>query len=178
LRDQVLGLNSSVVALTFNTYARRLMLEEAKLRQEITFPLLVWEGPPAQKQELGLMTQAGGSAMRPMPGDALVFEVKKGMQKGNAFAMGITVGRVETNDITIEDNSVSRFHAYFQQQPKSELWNLVDAESMNGTLINGEKVKGSKPRQLSDKDRLRFGNIDLLFYSPETFFAWVRAKMQ
>jgi pSer/pThr/pTyr-binding forkhead associated (FHA) protein len=87
--------------------------------------------------------------------------------------MGITVGRVGTNDVVIDDPSVSRFHAYFQHDERKGGWTLTDADSQNGTRVNGQKTVGHQ--QLEDGAKLTFGDIVTWFLEPERFCAWLAA---
>lgn len=162
-------------ALTF--YARQLLNQPAEFTRGLTVPILVWEAPPQKKDEdLMFGTVSGAASPRPTSGDPLVFELKKGNSKQNAFVFGVTVGRTENNDIPLDDNSVSRFHAYFQNDPKKG-WLLIDAESRNGTFVDGEKLKGKTPMQVEPGSRVRFGTIEMTMYSPEQFIAFLQKKM-
>lgn len=152
----------------------RFLTDEAGTRQELIAPVLLVEVPPATGQEFVLGTLAGTAQAGPQSGEPLVFEVRKGEQRGNTFANGITVGRTENNDIVVHDNSISRFHAYFQQDPISSVWTLVDAESKNGTWLGQTRLAPNKPTPLSDTTRLRFGDIEVVFYLPLTFFQYLQ----
>ncbi|MDP3498917.1 MAG: FHA domain-containing protein [Myxococcales bacterium] len=59
-----------------------------------------------------------------------MFFVEKVPRTGNAFALGVTIGRVESNDIIIDDSSISRFHAWLQLDAKKG-WMLCDAERVS-----------------------------------------------
>lgn len=162
-------------ALTF--YARQFLTEPAAFRKKIVTPILIWEAPPEDaNKELMFGTVSGAASPRPTSRDPLVFEVKKGTSKQNAFGFGITVGRTENNDIPLDDNSVSRFHAYFQEDPKKGLL-LSDADSRNGTFVNGEKLKAKSPVAVKPGAKLRFGSIDMTLYSPDAFFKFLETKM-
>ena len=137
-------------------------------------PVLVWDGMGERSDDEVALTSPGTSALRPRPGEPLVLEVRKGTHKANAFALGITVGRVETNDLPLGDASVSRFHAYFQKSSKSALWRLTDADSKNGTWVNAVRLAGSAPADVIDQSRLRFGDVEVQFFEPESFDAYLR----
>lgn len=53
---------------------------------------------------------------------------------------GSTLGRGSSCDIILEDNSVSRLHARFFQDPFGR-WIIEDLESHNGVLIEGQRIK-------------------------------------
>ncbi|MFO0869452.1 MAG: sigma 54-interacting transcriptional regulator [Pirellulales bacterium] len=60
----------------------------------------------------------------------------------------VTIGRTATNQIVIKDERCSRYHAeVFLTQGQ---WVLRDLDSRNGTLINGERVKGDSILQPGD----------------------------
>jgi len=52
----------------------------------------------------------------------------------------VNVGRANYNDIVIPDESVSTVHAKIQR--REGIWVLVDEESTNGTVVDGERVTG------------------------------------
>ena len=72
-----------------------------------------------------------------------------------------TIGRNSTNDIMLEDQSVSGRHAVLIQTDGG--WKIEDAESTNGTSINGEAVMGG---QLHHTDRVRLGSVKLAYIVP------------
>ena len=106
-----------------------------------------------------------------------MFELRKCEKASNAFSMGITVGRTENNDVVVFDNSVSRFHAYFQQDRKTGQWMLVDAESLNGTWVGETRLEPSRPTPISGRATLRFGEVQMLFLSPDHFASHLEAQV-
>ncbi len=77
----------------------------------------------------------------------------------------VTIGRHPNNDISLLQESISRFHA------KLELigtkWVITDLNSSNGTFVNGERI--ATPRTLSEGDVVTLGRADFIFsyLSPE-----------
>src|SRR5687768_10390090 len=120
------------MAFHLSQVGRQFLLDEQRFIDAHQLPVIVWEGAgqdlDARDAEITFSLAGALEAARPTAGDPLVFEIAKGTSKFNAFAMGVTVGRTTGNDIVIPDPSVSRFHAYFQQDPATSGWNLVDAE--------------------------------------------------
>jgi hypothetical protein len=165
------------MAAGLSQFARRYLIDEQAVQRELNHPLLVMEAPPAQKEEDLLFGTLSAPRQRPTAGDPLVYLVRKGSSPQNAFAMGVTVGRTENNDIIIADNSVSRFHAYFLQDSKTRDWSLVDVGSSNGTWVGALKLSSSQPIAVPDKARLRFGYVEVLFLTPSSFFTYLREKM-
>ena len=130
-------------------------------------PGLVWEAPPTELTKSGHweMTDAGQTPLRPRQGEPLIFMVEKGSATNNPFAMGVTVGRVESNDVVVDDGSVSRFHAWLQRDERTKDWSLTDAESKNGTWVDG--VQAGKQRVvLRDGAKLKFGDVEMTFFLP------------
>jgi adenylate cyclase len=63
----------------------------------------------------------------------------------------------------LDSRSVSRLHALIQRKDAGDLA-LVDLGSRNGSFVNSRRV--SFPVVLNDKDRLVFGDQELLFRNP------------
>ena len=82
--------------------------------------------------------------------------------KGKRFRITrplLHVGRGTHNDVTLGDKSVSSTHAKLQRRAND--WFIVDAESRNGTYVDGERVSGE--RKLPAACELRFGGVKALF---------------
>ncbi len=71
----------------------------------------------------------------------------------------MNVGRAKTNQIIIDDPTVSRHHAWIKVDADSYL--IFDVGSSNGTFVNDEPVE--EPRYLEDGDRVRFGEAEFHF---------------
>lgn len=142
---------------------------------EVTVPALVWQAPPTQTTDQGHWerTDAGHSLRRPRDGEPLIFLVQKAASTNNPFAMGVTVGRVESNDVVLDDGSVSRFHAWLQLDERTGQWSLTDAESKNGTWVDGVQLAAKQRVSLRDGARLKFGDVQLDFYLPAALKSFV-----
>lgn len=71
-------------------------------------------------------------------------EYKRGRLAGQRLALKraiITIGREEDNDIWIDDEQASRYHAELAWD-KGDVY-LTDSESLNGVLLNGERIRGT-----------------------------------
>ncbi len=154
-------------------YARELALEPIKFAHRFNAPVLIWNYAGTPGKELPLTTNPGGlKTKRPADGQSVVYEVRKGNHRMNPFSFGVTVGRIEANDVAIEDGSVSRFHAYLQQADKG--WVVCDAESRNGTFLREVKLEPNVKTPLEDGAVVRFGDIPLQFLLPASFITRLR----
>ncbi len=161
-----------------STFSRRFLLGGDRARKELDRPVLIWEVPARDDSDQRWhRTQLGGPDPAPSSAEPLVFEVKKVPGKVNAFAQGVTVGRSDSNDVVIIDTSVSRFHAYFQKDRKTERWTVVDAESKFGTEVAGVKLVANEPAFIDDLAKVRFGQVELTFYLPASFLKYMDAKV-
>lgn len=73
--------------------------------------------------------------------------------------VGLHIGRAADNGLVIDDPAVSRQHAYLG--PRGDGWVLVDKGSVNGTFVNGERLRG--PRKLVAGDVIELGGVRLVF---------------
>jgi len=167
------------MSMPLSVYLRPFLSDPSR-RGTLSHPLLVWEASgaatrPMRAAPASSPTSAGLAQDRPSPEEPLVFELVKGQLAGNALAIGITVGRTPNNDVCVPDESVSRFHAFFQKDEKSDLWTVVDVGSKNGTLAGGKKLEPNRPHYLEARELIVFGSVPLLFLVPETFLGYVDA---
>lgn len=86
---------------------------------------------------------------------------------GRRFLLGEgqswAIGRGDGCAVLLDSRSVSRLHALIQRKDGGDLA-LVDLGSRNGSFVNGTRV--SFPVVLNDKDKLVFGDQELLFRNP------------
>lgn len=76
----------------------------------------------------------------------------------------VRVGRASDCDLVLSDALLSPVHATFE--PQGDSW-VVSNQGLNGTLVNGEMLRGA--RSLAPGDRLRLGeNSELEFSIYET----------
>lgn len=73
------------------------------------------------------------------------------------------IGRGDGCAVMLDSRSVSRLHALIQRKDGGE-YSLVDLGSRNGSFVNARRV--SLPLLLNDKDRLVFGDQELIFRNP------------
>jgi hypothetical protein len=157
------------VPVPLSQLARKLFVNPKDAPAQTT-PGLVWEAPPtAAPSDSGswALTDAGQDMKRPRAGEPLIFMVQKTTGANNPFAMGITIGRVDNNDLVVDDGSVSRFHAWLQQDERSKEWSLTDAESKNGTWVDGTQAAPRKRMPLTNGTKLKFGDVEMTFFLPD-----------
>ncbi len=70
----------------------------------------------------------------------------------------ISVGRASENDVTINDDSISKRQFHIKKTNKG--YNLIDLKSANGTFVNGERVKSVI---LKNKDVIKIGDEIIVF---------------
>ena len=74
----------------------------------------------------------------------------------------VTVGTLESNDVVVDADGVSRVHAVFERF--GEAWLVRDLGSRNGTFVNGGRIIGE--RALHSGDEIILGRLRLLFHAP------------
>jgi hypothetical protein len=139
-------------------------------------PWLVWwpdasDGKKSFRTATGAMLTPVGSTGSGVPA-ALELVKKEGT---NEFPFGITIGRAENNDVVLEHDQVSRFHAYVR--PGEGCWYLVDNDSRNGTYVNGEKLKPNQPQKLPGNGKVRFGLLEVLYFQPSQMQFFLEQQM-
>ena len=150
-------------------------------REDVSTPGLLWEAPPSEngsEEARWEATTAGHRVQRPRAGEPLIFFVEKGTNANNPFAMGVTIGRVDSNDVVIDDASVSRFHAWLQQDDRSLEWALTDAESKNGTWVDGAPAPARQRMVLADGAKIKVGDVTLTFMLAHTLKHYVEQRYQ
>ena len=74
----------------------------------------------------------------------------------------MTFGTLESNDVVVDADGVSRVHAAFEQF--GDVWCVRDLGSRNGTYVNGGRIIGE--RALHPGDEIVLGRLRLLFRGP------------
>jgi len=149
---------------------RQYFVDPASFRQKHAHPWLLWRPPNEVSQRRIHVTDVSGTREPDFEtGDAVAIEVLKAAT--NKFPFGITIGHAESNDIVIRHQQVSRFHAYIQTANGKHV--LVDADSKNGTVLDGVRLEPSKPALLSPRATIALGSVILDYFEPEAFARWL-----
>jgi diguanylate cyclase (GGDEF)-like protein len=103
--------------------------------------------------------------MEPMPTDRdrACLIVITGLMAGETFRLdegASVIGRSSAASIRLRDDGVSRKHAEIRQE--GELVRIVDLESANGTLVNGEPIR---EHILRDGDKVQIGSTTILKFT-------------
>ena len=75
-----------------------------------------------------------------------------------------TIGRIEENDVSLPDISVSRHHAQLRLQADGSFI-VIDLNSSNGTFYRNNSV--TTPTVIQSSDKVRFGNIECLLINSD-----------
>jgi hypothetical protein len=87
--------------------------------------------------------------------------VVSGHDSGKTLDLGmarINIGRRASNEFVLSDKNTSRLHAYIVCREYKHY--LIDAESLNGTYLNGKKITENI---LSDGDKIKVGSTILIY---------------
>jgi len=96
-----------------------------------------------------------------LPKDSAILIVLKGAGVGSRYlinAASTKIGRELTNDISLDDITVSRSHAVIT---KDENYTIKDLGSLNGTYIN---AIATREQILSDGDEIQIGKFHLTLF--------------
>jgi hypothetical protein len=89
----------------------------------------------------------------------------------NAFPGQVTIGRSVNNDIIINANAVSKYHAFISHDAARNEHLIRDMDSTNGTIIDGRRIEPDTPVYLKSGDSVSFGHaVAATFFLPHEFF--------
>ncbi|MBX5483480.1 MAG: FHA domain-containing protein [Myxococcaceae bacterium] len=161
--------------LRLSELVRRFHEDPQGVRGELMPAVLLWKEAPVTATKELIWQTLPRFAIGQRPHDPAVFAIRKHPKKTNAFALGVTVGRANNNDIVLEHGSVSRFHAYLQFDGSGD-FRMFDADSSNGTFCNDQPVDRDQGARLVDGARIALGDVTLHFYRGATFEAMWLAR--
>lgn len=113
--------------------------------------------------EYGLRPEDQATVEALRPGTALLM-VLRGPNRGARFLLDsalTTTGRHPDSDIFLDDVTVSRKHAVFEQS--GDVFAVRDVGSLNGTYVNRERIDSA---MLSSGDEVQIGKFRLVYYAP------------
>lgn len=74
----------------------------------------------------------------------------------------LSIGRTGSNDLILDDVSVSKIHASLVADAEGNL-SAADTGSTNGTFINDTRIAYGKAVKLVEGDRVKFGSVEVVF---------------
>jgi hypothetical protein len=91
----------------------------------------------------------------------LVVEAGPGVAAGTEYPLesGLSIGRSEANDLTVDDTFMSHMHARILR--RGPFFYVEDLGSTNGTFVNEQRITGDA--QLRVRDELRLGETILRY---------------
>lgn len=89
------------------------------------------------------------------------------------FLDRVSIGRATNKDIVLRHPNVSKFHAWFEMDDMNALY-LADADSTNGTMLNGKKLPPRELLRVNSGDHVRFGSIECVACDPSDFWRALR----
>jgi len=96
-----------------------------------------------------------------LPKDSAILIVLKGAGLGSRFLINtptVKIGRELSNDISLDDITVSRSHAIINREQN---FTIKDLGSLNGTYINAVAVR---EQELNDGDEIQIGKFHLTLF--------------
>ena len=79
----------------------------------------------------------------------------------------VRIGRGPSNDITIDDDSVSGSHARLDWDAAAKAWRITDLGSTNGTFVETVRLAPEVPTPLPFGATVRFGTVRMHFRPAE-----------
>jgi hypothetical protein len=144
-------------------------------------PVLLWPQGEGSMEDTAFQFETiitefeDGKPVQPPPqtesqiAKTLVIEIRK--QPAPSPSKMICVGRAANNDIVLAHRTISKLHTYFLKSEHADSYEIVDANSTNGTKVNNELLVAYKNKPLANRDQIRFGpTIQMLYLTPDGFF--------
>jgi pSer/pThr/pTyr-binding forkhead associated (FHA) protein len=152
-------------------------LSQEDFLQQVSDPhVLLVERKSVRDSDSGFLTVKFTKEILAESGERKTFVLPVKKREGsNAFAMMITVGRAANNDMVVEHQKISKFHAYFRNSGAA--WSICDADSRNGTIVDGVQVPtGQQGLAIQTGSRIKLAKvIDLEFFEPSALFDRLQA---
>lgn len=97
--------------------------------------------------------------------DGVVYRLKK--RDGARLSDQVLLGRASSNDVVVEDTSISKLHARISLEPSGAL-RIADAKSTNGTFVDGRQLGDGESVVLRAGAELRLGDVALRVHDTKT----------
>ena len=97
-------------------------------------------GAPARSARAGAHAPASGKSQ---PTVLVIVDGPLAGTTATLTAQPITLGRAPDNAIILDDEFVSAHHARVFRDPATGSWAVEDLNSTNGTVVNGQRIRGA-----------------------------------
>lgn len=94
--------------------------------------------------------------------EPVILPLKKA--ESNPFPERVSIGRAPNCDVVIRDPSVSKLHGHFRDVRRESAW-FTDAQSSNGTLVDGTLIQPGIAIVIQRRSQAAFGRVRLLLVS-------------
>lgn len=163
-----------VQAYMLSLLTRQLLMVKERFASMYPNAWLVWEpgtwrAPPASGGGVETISPTMPGPDKPGEGDALCFELK--LPKGKTWLL---VGRAESNDLVINDATVSREHLILMPE-QGQLWLAQAGPLAKDTVLWGKPLEPGASVRLTPGAQMRVGNVVLTYYDTTSFVDRVRA---
>lgn len=101
--------------------------------------------------------------------------LRRRLETGRPHSDRIAVGRARNNDVVLRDDSISKFHAWFESDDQGGLY-VADARSKNGTKLNGQPLTGADMEKIGIGDELIFGSVATILSSVDLLWEALRLR--
>ncbi len=88
----------------------------------------------------------------------------------------IAIGRSAGNDLIFDRKGISRYHISLTVKDQQTV--LEDLESVNGTYVDGLRLKSNEPRLLRGGEEIQIGDMRLIFHPAYESDATLRMRVQ
>ncbi len=126
---------------------------------------------PVHGEVFGPETDATFEAPSPLSKPVFVWIRHK---KGRPASGPISIGRVAQCDVVVADFTVSRTHASIRRISGESAWELMDADSRNGTKLQDEWLQPNVAHRLTNGVTVGLGRVSFVFYTPAGFYSRLR----
>lgn len=151
-------------------------LDEFVLRHP--YPFLVHSG--------GNLKGVDRSQTRGLTVDRIVIQGQPAPKVSDSFYAGelrsreatniVTIGLSSTCDVVIDDRSLSKQHAWFEQTSNGN-WRVWDNDSLAGTQVNDKPLKPGEPKIVETGDKIAFGYVEVTFLTADAFHRLIRGLL-
>jgi hypothetical protein len=110
---------------------------------------------------------------RPQLEDIQIIEIRN--YTSSLPANQISIGREANNDIVFSHGSISKVHAHVVETEPGELYEIVDANSTNGTRVNNQELLPFQSQTLINLDQIVFGEtVRAVYLTPRGLYELVQ----